>query len=226
MFSLIILSGGKGKRMEKVIPKQYLLLAGKPMIMHTIERADKIEDIKEIIIVCETEYKQSLEIMMKQYNIRTEVKFAKAGATRQESVYNGLKMVKSESVIVHEAARPFVYEEDFKKLIADENPNVMYGYPIPFTVVEGAEKVEGILDRSRLINVQLPQKFETALLKKAHEKALVEGLSFTEDASLVFECEKAEVKVIKGNSYNIKITEPIDLLVGEIIYKEFTAGRK
>ena len=226
MFSLIILSGGKGKRMEKDIPKQYLLLAGKPMIMHTIERADKIEDINEIIIVCETEYQQSLDIMMKQYNIRTEVKFAKAGGTRQESVYNGLEMVKNKNVIIHEAARPFVYEEDFKKLIADESPNVMYGYPIPFTVVEGEEKIEGILNRSRLINVQLPQKFETALLKRAHQKALAEGLSFTEDASLVFECEKTEVKVIKGNSHNIKITEPIDLLMGEIIYKEFTAGRK
>lgn len=226
MFSLVILSGGKGKRMEKDIPKQYLLLAGKPMIMHTVERADRIGEVNEIVIVCEEEYQQSLDVMMKQYNIKTDVKFAKAGKTRQESVYNGLSFAINENVIIHEAARPFVYEDDFRRLIEDENPNVMYGYPIPFTVVEGAERIEGILERSKLINVQLPQKFETALLKKAHEKALAEGLVFTEDASLVYECEKTEVKVIRGNSYNIKITEPIDLLMGEIIYKEFTAGRK
>lgn len=226
MFSIVILSGGKGRRMERDIPKQYLLLAGKPMVMHTVERVDKIDEISEIILVCEPEYQQSLDVMMRQYNIKTKVKFAKAGKTRQASVYNGLEMVENENVIIHEAARPFAYEEDFKRLIENKNPNVMYGYPIPFTVVEGLDKVDGILERSKLVNVQLPQKFETATLKAAHNKALEEDKIYTEDASLLYECGKVDVEIIKGNPRNIKITEPIDLLMGEIIYKEFTAGRK
>lgn len=220
MYSAILLSGGKGKRMMKEVPKQYLLLAGKPIIMHSIERLDHLKQVDEIIIVCEDEYFASIQSMIRQYNIETSIKFTCAGSTRQESVYNGLQFVKNTDVIIHEAARPFVTELDYQRLIDADSPNVILGYSIPFTVVKGAGVVTDILDRSELVNVQLPQKYETAVLMNAHNKAIRDKKIFTEDASMVFYYLKVPVQIIEGTSYNLKITEPIDLLICEIIYRE------
>ncbi len=226
MFSAIILSGGKGKRMERERPKQYLLLCGKPIIMHSIERMECIKDIGEIIIVCENEYIPAIKKMLGEYNITTPVKFALAGATRQESVYSGLKEVSCENVIIHEAARPFVKCEDFRKLIDDPAKNATLGYPVSFTVAEGIEYVTGILNRNVLVNIQLPQKFQTDVLKKAHELARKEQRMFTEDSGMVFELTETNIKIIRGSSENVKITEPIDLICGEIIYAEYIKGRR
>lgn len=226
MYTLLLLSAGKGKRMEKDMPKQYLLLAGKPMIVHTLERVDNIQEINEIIIVCEKEYTTAIRLMLQQYNISTSVKFVEGGSTRQESVFNGLQMVENENVIIHEAARPFVLQSEFQRLIDDKCSNVIFGYAIPFTVAKGDECISGLLERKELINVQLPQKFETKTLRKAHEEALREKREFTEDASMVFEYTNERVKIMKGSSFNIKITEPIDLITGEVLYRECIAGRK
>lgn len=226
MYTLLLLSAGRGKRMEKEMPKQYLLLAGKPMIVHTLERVDRISSISNIVIVCENEYITAIRLMLQQYNISTPVSFAEGGSTRQESVFNGLKLVKSENVIIHEAARPFVLQSEFQSLIDDECSNVMLGYPIPFTVVKGQECVSGLLERKELVNVQLPQKFKTATLLYAHEQAMREKREFTEDASMVFEYTNEQVKIMRGSNLNIKITEPMDLITGEVLYRECIAGRK
>ena len=227
MYTLILLSGGTGSRMKKTVPKQYLLLAGKPVVMHTLERIDKIKEITNVVIVCTDEYISTIQMMLIQYNIQTPVKFASAGKTRQDSVKSGLEFVTTENVILHETARPFVSENDFLRLIKDNNENAMYGMAIPFTVIKGHETVEGILDRSQLVNVQLPQKFHTKLLKEAHQKAYEENRFFTEDASLVYYYyPDICITICKGMDYNIKLTSPMDLIIGEIIYKEYFARRK
>ncbi len=226
MYSAILLSGGKGTRVKKEIPKQYLLLAGKPIIMHSLERIDQLSEVNEIVIVCEEEYVSKISLMAKQYAIEKKAIFVQAGETRQESVYNGLLAAENENVLIHEAARPFAVYEDYIRLIETEKSNAILGYPIPFTVLKGGKCVEGILKRSELVNVQLPQKFAKTPLLKAHEKAKKEHRVFTEDASLLFYYSKADIEIVKGNSYNIKITEPIDLTMGEEIYTEYIARRR
>ncbi|MDE6272756.1 MAG: 2-C-methyl-D-erythritol 4-phosphate cytidylyltransferase [Muribaculaceae bacterium] len=225
-YSAIILSGGRGNRMQEAVPKQYLLLGGKPMIIHSIERMDKIETISEIIIVCEESFIEPLKEMIHEYSILKPVIFIEGGQTRQQSVYNGLKAAKEDSIILHEAARPFVRRSDFEALISNPNANVTLGYDIPFTVLTGTSKVQGILNRSELINVQLPQKFNKRALLDAHEKAIKENLTYTEDASLLFDISQEEISIQKGTSINIKITEPLDLELGEIIYKNHIINRK
>lgn len=220
------MSGGKGCRMQETTPKQYLLLGGKPMIMHSLERIDSLDNVNEIILVCDFLYLDYLNKMLQEYNISTKVIFAVAGETRQASVYNGLQKVSNENVIIHEAARPFVRLEDFQRIIDTDGDNVIYGYDIPYTIVKGKSVIEGILNRSELLNVQLPQKFKLKTLKEAYDKAIEHGNIYTEDASLMFANSKEMIKVIKGTSYNIKITEPIDLLLGEIIYKNYILNRK
>lgn len=225
MYSALLLSGGKGNRMQESLPKQYLLLAGKPMIMHTIERLDNIESISEIVIVCDLSYVDLLKQMFKEYNITKSVEFVKGGETRQESVYNGLLKAKNEMVIVHEAARPFVKQNEFQKLIDDSSNNVIYGYSIPYTVLKGQTFINGLLNRSELINVQLPQKFSRNNLLKAHKIAKDKGDVYTEDASLLFDVFGSEIKILKGTNYNVKITEPMDMILGEIIYKNYIINR-
>lgn len=212
--------------MKESVPKQYLLLGGKPMIIHSIERLDKLDAINEIVIVCENCYVKQLEEMIREYSIQTPVRFIEGGATRQQSVYNGLKVAGGDNIILHEAARPFVRRKDFEALINNPAPNVTLGYDIPFTVLTGESKVNGILNRSELINVQLPQKFDKATLLKAHEKAASENLAYTEDASLLFDNSSEPIEIQKGTSINIKITEPLDLELGEIIYKNHIINRK
>jgi len=227
MYSAILLSGGKGSRMKKNIPKQYLLLAGKPIIMHSVERLDNIEEIEEIVIVCDNEYVDKIKTMFYEYSIKTNVIFAQSGKSRQQSVYNGLGKIKNDRVIIHEAARPFAMPDDFYQLINSQSDNAMLGYDIPYTVIKGNDnKVSDLLNRSELVNVQLPQKFLTKDLKNAHEKAKAENREFTEDAGMVYYYEKSNIEIVKGSNFNIKITEPIDMLYGDIIYKEYIARRK
>ena len=227
MYSFILLSGGVGSRMQNNIPKQYMLLAGKPVIVHILEKIDLISEISEIVLVCADKYQNSIRLMLDQYGIQKRVIFAQAGQTRQLSVFSGLKAAKEDRVIIHEAARPFVKLDDYLELIHSPFETAIFGIDVPFTVIKGRESVTGLLNRSELINVQLPQKFVTKDLLKCHIKALEEKKDFTEDASLLFNYEPdSEIKIIPGRDYNIKITTRMDMLTGEIIYDEIFRRRK
>lgn len=226
-FTFILLSGGVGSRMRNSIPKQYMLLAGKPMIMHVLEKVDSIGAVKKVIIVCSDEYKIPINLMLEQYGIRKPIVYAPAGKTRQASVLSGLKLVETDDVIIHEAARPFVTIEDYQELIDEPCDNAMFGMAIPFTVIKGHENVEGLLTRSELINVQLPQKYKTKVILNAHLKAEAEQRAFTEDASLLYYYNhEIQIKIIRGKEYNIKVTTRMDMLTGEIIYDEVFRRRK
>ena len=227
MYTLLFLSGGTGTRMHNAVPKQYMLLAGKPVIMHILERVDQIERISDVVVVCADEYISSIELMLNQYGVRKPVRFAPAGATRQESVKSGLSIITSDNIILHEAARPFVKVEDFERLMYHPTPNATYGLSIPFSVLRGHDRVEGILTRSELVNVQLPQKFQTKLLKEAHRKAAEEHLEFTEDASMIYHYfHDTDIAICPGLDYDIKLTTRMDMLTGEQIYDEFFGRRK
>lgn len=225
MFSVILLAGGSGSRMEQIIPKQFLMLAGKPIIMHSIERLDQIDIIQEIIIICHKDYIELVNSYINTYMIKTRCKIIPGGATRQESTYIGLQEATYENVIVHEAARPFVKKCEFEQLILNEHPNAIFGIAIPFTVLKGTDHITELLERKELVNVQLPQKFQRSSLLIAHQKAVEDNKGFTEDASLLFYYEKGNIGIVPGSIYNLKITEPVDLITGEVIYKEYIIGR-
>ena len=144
-----------------------------------------------------------------------------AAASRQESVYKGLAALDDcDSVIIHEAVRPLVTAAEFETLIAADEPNAMFGIPIPFTVLKGHEYVEDLLERDELVNVQLPQKFDRAALMAAHEAARRDGAFFTEDASLFHRYADSPVRILPGSERNIKITVPTDIVTAEAIYAD------
>jgi len=225
MYSVILLSGGSGTRMEQTIPKQFLILAGKPIIMHSIERMDQIKDIAEIIIVCHKDYIDFVNSLLISYNIKTACKVIAGGNSRQESSYIGLLHASYKNVIIHEAARPFVKKTEFEDLINVPFDNTTLGHSIPFTVLKGNDYITGLLDRKELVNIQLPQKFNKESLLEAHKKAIAENRVFTEDASLLLFYTNEKIKILNGSVYNVKITEPIDMMIGEVLYKEYIIGR-
>lgn len=218
-YSCILLSGGKGSRFENTTPKQYLMFAGKPMILYSLECMEPIKEIKEIVVVCAPDCRELIKGYIKDYNLKKKFVFADAGDTRQASVYSGLKASKYDNVIIHESARPLVTKGDFQKIIECEHENVTTACPIPYTVLQKDEDnfIFDILDRSKLINNQAPQKFNKEKLLFVHKKALLENKTFTEDSSMLFNYLDEKSYIIQGKSYNIKMTEYTDLIYGELL---------
>lgn len=223
---MIILAGGVGTRMGQPTPKQFLILAGKPIIVHVLEKVERLSEIERVVITCPQEHLETTRTLLEHRNLSDHFSCIEGGATRQDSVYKGiLELAGCDSIIIHEAVRPFVTAEEFRALITSEYPNAIYGTRIPFTVLLGHDFVEGTFERSALVNVQLPQKFDAAVLRRAHELAREDGRDFTEDASMVFHYETGPVRILEGTEKNIKITEPTDLVIGEAIYNEYVLGR-
>ena len=218
---MIVLAGGIGRRIGRPVPKQFLLLGGKPLLIHVLEKARSIAEIEQVVITCPADHLEATRELVTNHRMGPKFECVVGGASRQESVYKGLQALEGvDSVVIHEAVRPLVTTEEFRALITSSDENVMYGIPISFTVLRGREYVEGLLDREELVNVQLPQKFDRAKLVAAHEAARRDGTSFTEDASLFHRYAGERVRILPGSERNIKITVPTDVVTAEAIYAD------
>ncbi len=218
---MVVLAGGIGKRIGRPFPKQFLLLGGKPLIVHVLEKARALPEIERVAITCPEAHLEPTRELISNHGLGPKFECILGGASRQESVYNGLVALGGiDSVIIHEAVRPLITVDTFRTLIDAPDENVMYGIPISFTVIKGHEYVEGLLDREELVNVQLPQKFDRAKLLAAHESARREDVFFTEDAGLFFHYTGEPVRILPGSDENIKITVPTDTVTAEAIYAD------
>ena len=218
---MIVLAGGVGKRIGRPFPKQFLLLGGKPLIVHVLEKARVIPDIDRVVITCPEAHLDETRRLIANHGFDARFSCIVGGASRQESTWKGLEALDDcDSVIVHEAVRPLVTVAEFRSLIAADDPNAMFGIPIPFTVLKGHEYVEDLLERDELVNVQLPQKFDRAKLTAAHAAARADGAFFTEDASLFHRYAGERVRILPGSERNIKITVPTDIVTAEAIYAD------
>ena len=223
--SVIIVAGGKGLRMGGELPKQFIPIGGKPVLMHTIEAFYNFSDQIRIILVLPESHQSYWEEICKEYNFTIPHQVALGGDTRFQSVKNGLRLVGEGIVGVHDGARPFVsiklietcYEE------AATKKAVIPAIPATDSLRELIDEQKSkIVDRSKIVLVQTPQVFDVGLLKKAYNAEFND--SFTDDASVV-EAMGAEVCLVKGESSNIKMTTPIDLKIGALILKERQDGR-
>ena len=220
-FGLVVLAGGIGRRIGRPFPKQFLLLGGKPLLVHVLEKARAIGELERTVITCPEAHLEETQQLLANHGFDRRFSCIVGGETRQESVYLGLQALEGvDSVVIHEAVRPLVTAEEFRSLIASPDENAMYGIPISFTVLRGHEYVEGLLDRDELVNVQLPQKFDRARLLAAHEASRAEGTSFTEDASLFVHHTGERVRILPGSERNVKITVPADIVMAEALYRE------
>jgi D-ribitol-5-phosphate cytidylyltransferase len=218
---MVVLAGGIGKRIGRPFPKQFLLLGGKPLLIHVLDKARVIAEIEQVVITCPEEHLEDTRKLVANHGFDSRFSCILGGDSRQESVRLGLEaLAQCESVIIHEAVRPLVTVDEFRALIAADDPNAMFGIPIPFTVLKGHEYVEDLLERDELVNVQLPQKFDRARLAAAHDAARRDGATFTEDASLFHRYAGERVRILPGSERNIKITVPTDIVTAEAIYAD------
>lgn len=213
----IVLAAGRGVRMGRDVPKQFLRLAGKPLLVHVLEVFEALEDVDRVWVTALAGYEDEYRRLFEQYRLE-KPELVPGGETRQWSVARALESVRSPRVIVHEAVRPFVTADFVRGLLAWPDAAVVPTQPIPFTVAEGDAFMTAELNRARLHNVQLPQVFNTAVLREAHRRFREPG-DATEDSLLVFRLGE-RVRFVPGREENIKITTPLDLQLAELIYRE------
>jgi 2-C-methyl-D-erythritol 4-phosphate cytidylyltransferase len=216
---VIIVAGGSGTRMDSPVPKQFLKLEGRPILMHTINKFLETDSSIEVIIVVASEHLQMWENLCKEYDFHKPYKIANSGESRFQSVKNGLEFVTEFSIVgVHDAVRPMV---NGKTIIAAYKAAEMYGNAIPaIPISDSIRQIDSTkniaLDRSRYCAIQTPQCFRSDILKKAYEQDY--KYTFTDDATAV-EAMGEEIRLVDGNPDNLKITGPKDLIVAEALIK-------
>ncbi len=226
----IIVAGGNGTRANTPVPKQFMKLDGKPVIMHTITKFAEAGINIEIILVLNKEQISFWQLLCKEHNFNTDVKIAEGGENRFESVKNGLLLVTEESIVaIHDAARPLVSS---KTIITTFKAAGMYGNAVPaIPLTDSIRQIDSsksiALDRTRYCIIQTPQCFQSAILKKAYATAEYK-IHFTDDASVV-EGIGERIHLVDGNPDNIKITTPRDFILAEALIKYrpvITSGNK
>lgn len=216
--SVILLAGGRGKRMGASMPKQYLPLLGQPIALYSLYTFSQLREVKEIIVVCDPSYENVFKDT--EVKVHVDLKFALPGKERQDSVYSGLQAVdgNSELVCVHDSARPLVSSGDVKKVLKDgwQNGAAVLGVPVKATIKEANSEsfVLRTLDRKTLWEMQTPQVIKLELLRKGFDLVNRGGLEVTDDVSIV-EHLKHPVYITEGSYTNVKVTTPDDLLLAE-----------
>lgn len=214
---VIIVAGGKGERMQTIIPKQFIEINGKPILMHTIETFTSYDSTLRIILVLPSIQIEFWNNLCKKYAFAVLHQIVEGGDTRFISVQNGLKLVETPALIaIHDGVRPFVSR---KTIATCFEQAAIYGTAIPvIDVVESIRQVtqsgNQSVDRNAYKIVQTPQVFDGKLLKKAYEQDF--SPLFTDDASVV-EILNVKMHLVQGNKENIKITTEFDLKLSEII---------
>ena len=218
----IIPAGGAGTRMGSKRPKQYLELAGEPILIHTLRAFARSADVDGIIVVVPQEWQQQTKAFIDLFAVEKVLKVVCGGIRRQDSVANGLAVVPSETtfVLVHDGARPLVSQELIGRCLdgAKKHGAAMAALPVSDTLkkVDGACVIESTVDRSSLYQAQTPQVMPAMLLKKAFAHAAASNFEGTDEASFL-ECIGEKMVVVDGSEQNIKVTRPGDLLLAETI---------
>ena len=214
----IIVAGGKGLRMGGELPKQFIPIEGRPVLMRTLDTFHAFDPDVEIVLVLPRDHQPYWQELCREYNFSVPHHIADGGATRFHSVQNGLALVDDAEalVAVHDGVRPFVSHEVIRRCYDEA---ALHGAVVPVIPVvetvrhllpEGSETVSR--DAYRL--VQTPQTFSAALLRRAYEQPFCEA--FTDDASVV-EALGYAVHLVEGNRENIKLTTPFDLTVARAL---------
>lgn len=214
---VIVVAGGKGLRMGGEIPKQFLPIGGKPVLMRTIEAFYTYDASIHVILVLPVSQQSYWKELCSLYDFDLPHDIADGGETRFHSVKNGLALVQGEGTIgVHDGVRPFVSQEVIARCYSEaEVKNAVV--PV-IEVVETVRRLDGddsvTVPRDQYKLVQTPQVFDIVLLQKAYNQEFTD--MFTDDASVV-EALGERVHLVEGNRENIKLTTPFDLKLAEML---------
>lgn len=216
--AVIFVAGGTGTRMGSPLPKQFLTLNNTPILIHTLRNFFSFNRNFEMIVVMHHDYISFWKDLCLQFEDVPEHTVVAGGEERFHSVRNGIEAVSSdvEHIAIHDAVRPLVSHETLTRCFNTLNEHNAVVPAIPIN--DSIREVHGIfnksVDRSMYKRIQTPQCFESTVLKEAYSKPF--SPLFTDDASVV-EANGHSVFLVEGNLENIKITSPIDLIVGEAL---------
>jgi 2-C-methyl-D-erythritol 4-phosphate cytidylyltransferase len=219
----IIAAAGAGTRMAGKRPKQFLELAGTPIIVHTLRAFEQCEAIQEIIVVLATDETPGFLDLARRHGVRKIKSVVMGGATRAESVRQGFLEVAgdTEVVAVHDGVRPFVTSEEISRTIAaaqSEGAAILVSRVFNTIKQVSGDTVVGTVKRDDLRNAMTPQCFRYELLRRAFEQADLSDPDLTDEAVLI-ERLGARIVAVEGSARNIKITRQEDLAIGEAILK-------
>ena len=218
----IIAAAGAGTRMASDRPKQFLLLAGTPVIFHTLKVFEQCDSIDEVIVVLPAEESAGFLSLTAKFGVRKLARVVPGGATRADSVKRGLMAIRSataEIVVVHDGVRPFVTVEEIDATIAAAKADgaAILVAPVTDTIKQVRdEAIVKTLDRGTVRRALTPQCFRYELLREAYQNADVNDPSLTDESALVEQLGK-RVSIVEGSARNIKITTAEDLAIAEAI---------
>lgn len=233
--SVILPAAGLGTRMGReksgTSRKQFMLLEGAPILVHTIRKFQHCPSVGEIVVALRKEDLEWARALVAQDRAGVKpVRFVEGGDSRQQSVENALATLPAHTdlVAVHDAVRPFVDSELVEKVIAEaaKTGAAIVGI-VPVDTVKRVHKtvIRDTLPRENLVLAQTPQVFRFDLLKRAFARARADGFTGTDEASLVERLEEAEVTVVQGSDRNIKITRLSDMELARLFLSEEAARR-
>ncbi len=213
----IIVAGGTGQRMGTALPKQFLAIEGKSILLHTIGQFVTAYTDINFIIVLPADYIQDGKALITSSGLSQSFQFVAGGDTRFQSVKNGLAQADPASVVfVHDAVRclltPDLIQRCYQQAVEKGSAIPAVSSTDTIRILEGNQ--HHVVDRANVMMIQTPQTFNAALLKKAFEQAYQP--SFTDEANVLVASGK-EVYLIEGEYENIKITRPLDLAIAEYI---------
>lgn len=222
----IIAAAGLGRRMQQDIPKTYLPLAGKPILIHTLEVFEKVPEVHEVLVVVHPEDLEFCqEEIIAPHLLKKVLRLVPGGKERQDSVYNALKVLMKEAdelevILVHDGVRPLVAPALVGQVVAAARRHgaAILGIPCQDTLkrVNSRKEVVDTVDRRELWQVQTPQAFRAALLWQAYQEAMCQSFYATDEAGLV-EALGKPVVVVPSSPVNLKITTQDDLKMAEAL---------
>jgi 2-C-methyl-D-erythritol 4-phosphate cytidylyltransferase len=234
--SVIIPAAGLGTRMGRGAPekegisrKQFMLLNGSPILVHTIRKFVSCPLVTEIVVALRADDLPWAGSLFKHQGFAKTVRTVEGGETRQQSVENALATLSNDTdlVAVHDAVRPFIEVEVIEKVIREANETgaaIVGIVPVDTVKQVHRNKVRATLPRERLVLTQTPQVFKFELLRQAFERARHDLFIGTDESSLVERLEQVEVSVVSGTDRNIKITKPADMELARLYLALESAG--
>lgn len=221
----IVLAAGAGKRMNSTVHKQYMALAGKPVLSYALKTFEESEVTDIILVVGAGEIEYCRKEIVEKFSIGKVRAIVEGGRERYHSVYAGLRAAeKADYVLIHDGARPFVTMDMISRSMdcVRKGQSCVVGMPVKDTIkVVGEDGVaKETPERSTLWQIQTPQTFSYSLIKSAYEKVIAsDDSTVTDDAMVLEKAIGQSVKVIEGSYRNLKITTPEDLIVAEAYLK-------
>jgi 2-C-methyl-D-erythritol 4-phosphate cytidylyltransferase len=215
----LIVAGGTGKRMGGEIPKQFMEVAGKPILMHTLQRFYDYDTSIKLIVILPKSQHEYWNKLIKQFDFTIKHRVIKGGIERFFSVLNGLEEIKPNAIVaIHDGVRPLVSIETIKTCFdtATKNGTAIPVIPVTESLRKVKNKESKAVNRNNYFTVQTPQVFRSEIILEAYKQEY--DCNFTDDASVV---EKTNFKIhlVDGNVENIKITRPMDLKIAELLLK-------